>query len=54
MSCDKEGYTKGHAEQLRKNIYQKSRRNTKLRIYYCRDCFKYHLTSSIKGEAWED
>lgn len=54
MNCDKEGYTKGHAEQLRKNIYQKSRRSAKLRIYYCPDCFQYHLTSAIGRTYKED
>jgi hypothetical protein len=54
MKCDKEGYTKGHVEQLRKNIYKNSRRNTKLRVYFCKDCSLYHLTSAVGGDKWED
>ena len=53
MKCDKEGYTKGHAETLRKNIYQKSRRNTKLRIYRCPTCKIFHLTSCI-GRTYDE
>jgi len=52
--CDKDGYTKGHAETLKKNLYTHSKRNMKLRIYFCGDCHLYHLTSSINGSKQED
>ena len=54
MNCYKEGYSKAHAHKMRENIYKKSKRNTKLRIYYCPDCHLYHLTSSIDGDEWLD
>jgi len=54
MKCDKEGYSKNHAENLRNNIYTKATRKTKLRIYYCKECFNYHLTSAVGNEKWSD
>ena len=53
MKCEKEGYSKHHAETLRKNIYSKSRRNAKLRIYFCNECHLFHLTSAI-GMTYKD
>lgn len=54
LRCDKEGYSKAHVEKLRKNIYQKSRRSTRLRIYFCNECNLYHLTSEIGRTYKED
>lgn len=45
--CDKEAYSKHRAEEVRKNIYRK--RKVKLRIYHCKDCHNFHLTSSINN-----
>jgi hypothetical protein len=45
--CGKVGYTRHHAETMRKNIYNKGKRKTRLRIYQCDKCFMFHLTSSI-------
>ena len=49
MTCDKEGYSKKHAEQLKTNIYKKARRTKKLRVYFCPECHLYHLSSSIQS-----
>lgn len=46
MPCnDKQGYSKNQIKGLRERIY-KARKN-KLRIYECRDCGSWHLTSNI-------
>ena len=49
MKCEKEGYSKKHAEQLKTNIYKKARRTKKLRVYFCDECHLYHLSSSIES-----
>ncbi len=54
MKCDKEGYSKAHAEKMKHNIYTYSKRNKKLRTYFCPDCHMYHLTSAVGIEKWED
>lgn len=45
MKCDKNGYTKTQVYNVRTSIYK--HRKTKLRVYECPDCGKYHLTSNI-------
>lgn len=48
--CDKETYTKNKVEQVRHNIYKK--RKVKLRVYFCKDCVGWHLTSAI-GKTYD-
>ena len=54
MTCEKEGYSKKHAENLKKNIYEKARRTKKLRIYFCPECHLYHLSSSVGKVSRDD
>ena len=44
-NCDKVGYTKHEAHEVRLSIYKK--RKKKLRIYECPECNLFHLSSSI-------
>lgn len=54
MKCDKTGYSKHHIKIVREVLYKKSGRKVKLRIYFCKDCFQWHMTKDIGYDEWVD